>query len=68
MTYTDADLVRLYRVWSERKYAADFEDATSYNVSHFRTWLRQRETQPVRGLHDYERAMLDEYRRQERAT
>ena len=68
MTYTDPDLVRLYRVWSEQAYAAGFEDATEFNVQQFRGWLRWRETQPVRELRGYERDMLAEYRRQEAAT
>lgn len=68
MTYTDAELLRLYREWSEQAYAAGFEIGDEFHVQKFRRWLEWREKQPVRPLHDYERDMLAEYRRQERPS
>lgn len=63
---TDAEIIELYRRWSEETYCAGFMHADSGRVAEFRAWLPgpmgswAAETAKL-----YELEMLAEYRRQE---
>ena len=62
--YTDSEVIRLYREWSELTWASGFYRSSPAVVGHFRRWL----TQQVSQLHkfkDYELEMLAEFRKQE---
>ena len=66
----DAEIVSLYREWSEATYAAGFMSigpSPSFMVKQFRDWLRTRGDGWNRiNAEQYELAMLDEFHRQER--
>lgn len=62
--YSDAEVVNLYREWSEACFSAGFMGADDYRgyVEDFRGWLKDAD-RPA--LLVYEKEMLTEFRRQE---
>lgn len=61
---TEREVLLLYAEWSEECWGADFILSSPREVEQFRAWIPERLR---RGLEDYERDMLEEYHRQERA-
>ena len=61
---TDAELLALYRAWSEDFYAASFLTPSPGTVASFRGWLKaqDREHKP---LDEYEKRFLWQYHSQE---
>ena len=64
--YTDAELLKLYSIWSEEHYAASFMSPTKETVKRFKAWLDD----PLSGYfgeirepkYDYEFEMLKVYK------
>ncbi len=63
---TDAEIIELYRRWSEETYCAGFLHPEAQSVSEFREWLPGPigTWTPETAKH-YELEMLQEFRRQE---
>ena len=61
---TDAEIVKLYRIWSEESYSAGFLHATPESVMQFRQWLKSKPLNE-RLLLNYEQDLVTEFRKQE---
>ena len=61
---SDAELVELYRRWSEEFWCAGFMSATEGTVRQFRKWLTTLGRDVPEVSTDYELEFLTEYKRQ----
>ena len=62
---SDAEIVRLYREYSEACWCAGFMASSPLIVGEFRGWLAKKQAKPKREPNPYETEMLAEYHRQE---
>ncbi len=66
--FSERSLIRLYREWSERNWAAGFMEPAPDIVRAFRANLIAKEPEPEREFTDYERRFLEEYINQAKAA
>lgn len=64
MTNQDWMIIGAYIAFSQEEWASNFIYPTQKNVQQFRTWLAQNQLRPPK---EREKALLEEYRRQEQS-